>query len=73
MVLFKATESEMQYLQAGRGLGWDDHVLGGIRVTDIAGSHFSMMVEPGMSQLVEGLRRELEALDERPHPRTRAA
>jgi thioesterase domain-containing protein/acyl carrier protein len=74
MVLFKATESEMQYLQAGRSLGWDGHVRGDIRVTDIAGSHFSMLSEPGVSQLVEGLRREIEALDERPlHPRTRAA
>lgn len=74
MVLFKATESEMQYLQAGRCLGWGDHVRGEIRVTDIAGSHFSMMAEPGVSQLIEGLRKELEALDEKPlHPRTRAA
>jgi thioesterase domain-containing protein len=74
MVLFKATESEMQYLQAGRSLGWDRHVHGGIRVIDIAGSHFSMMAEPGVSQLIEGLRREIESLDEKPlHPQTRAA
>jgi thioesterase domain-containing protein/acyl carrier protein len=64
MVLFKATESEMQYLQAGRGLGWEEHVRGGIRVTDIAGSHFSMMAEPGVTELIEGLRKEIEALDE---------
>jgi thioesterase domain-containing protein/acyl carrier protein len=74
MALFKATESEMQYLQAGRGLGWEEHVRGGIRVTDIAGSHFSMMAEPGVTELIEGLRKEIEALDEKPlHPNTRAA
>lgn len=66
MVLFKATESEMQYLQAGRGLGWEEHVQGGIRVTDIAGSHFTMMAEPGVTELIEGLRKEIEALDEKP-------
>ncbi|MDP3759618.1 MAG: SDR family NAD(P)-dependent oxidoreductase [Ramlibacter sp.] len=74
MVLFKATESEMQYLQAGRSLGWEQHVRGDIRVTEIAGSHFSVMSEPGVSQLIEGLRREIEALDDKPlHPQTRAA
>jgi acyl transferase domain-containing protein/thioesterase domain-containing protein len=74
MALFKATESEMQYLHAGRGLGWEEHVRGGIRVIDIAGSHFSMMAEPGVTELIEGLRREIEALDEKPlHPHTRAA
>jgi len=74
IVLFKATDSEMQYLQAGRSLGWEAHVHGGIRVTDIAGSHFSMMAEPGVSELIEGLRRELaRAGDKPPRPRTRVA
>ncbi|HSH88539.1 MAG TPA: thioesterase domain-containing protein, partial [Ramlibacter sp.] len=74
IALFKATESEMQYLDAGRCLGWEENVRGEIRVTDIAGSHFSMMAEPGVSELVEGLRRELAAADGRPvHPQTRAA
>jgi acyl transferase domain-containing protein/thioesterase domain-containing protein len=74
IALFKATESEMQYLQAGRTLGWEENVRGEIRVNDIAGSHFSMMAEPGVSQLIEGLRKELARLDEKPtHPRTRAA
>jgi thioesterase domain-containing protein len=54
----------MQYLQAGRGLGWEEHVRGEIRVTSIAGSHFSMMAEPGVTELIEGLRKEIEALDE---------
>ncbi|HSV44191.1 MAG TPA: thioesterase domain-containing protein, partial [Ramlibacter sp.] len=63
VVLFKATQSEMQYLDAGPRLGWEEHVQGEIRVTDIAGSHFSLMSQPGLSQLVEGLRRELAALD----------
>ncbi len=74
VALFKATEGEMQYLNAGRHLGWDEHVRGEIRVTDIAGSHFSMMAEPGVTQLIEALRRELAAADEKPlHPQTRVA
>jgi len=74
IVLFKATDSEMQYLQAGRRLGWEEHVRGEIRVTDIAGSHFSMMAEPGVSDLIEGLRAELARLDETPlHSQTQAA
>ena len=74
IALFKATESEMQYLDAGRCLGWEENVRGEIRVTDISGSHFSMMAEPGVSELVEGLRRELAGADGRPvHPQTRAA
>jgi hypothetical protein len=74
ITLFKATESEMQYLQAGRALGWEEHVKGEIRVNDIAGSHFSMMAEPGVSELIEGLRKELARADEKPHtPKTRAA
>jgi thioesterase domain-containing protein/acyl carrier protein len=74
IALFKATESEMQYLDAGRCLGWEENVRGEIRVTAIAGSHFSMMAEPGVSELVEGLRRELAGADGKPvHPKTRAA
>jgi hypothetical protein len=48
-------------------------VQGGIRVTDIAGSHFSMMAEPGVTELIEGLRREIEALDGRPQDYDRRA
>ncbi|MBG9390065.1 type I polyketide synthase [Caenimonas aquaedulcis] len=75
VVLFKATESEMQYLNAGRTLGWEEHVKGDIRVTDIAGSHFSMMAEPGVSELIEGIRRELDRVDDHlpGAPKTRVA
>ncbi|MDB5875431.1 MAG: polyketide synthase-like protein [Ramlibacter sp.] len=74
VALFKATESEMLYLQAGRSLGWEEHIRGEIRVTDIAGSHFSMMAEPGVSELIEGMRKELSAADDKPvHPQTRVA
>jgi thioesterase domain-containing protein len=59
IVLFKAMQAETQYLAAGPTLGWDAHVHGTIRITHIAGSHFTMMSEPGVSQLVEGLRAEL--------------
>lgn len=63
IVLFKARDGEMQYLHAGHYLGWDACILGGIRVVQVNGSHFSMMSEPGLSQLAAGLRRELDRLD----------
>jgi thioesterase domain-containing protein/acyl carrier protein len=71
IALFRATEAEMQYLAAGRVLGWDEHVKGNIRVTEVSGSHFSMMSEPGVSELIEGLRVEL-GLKDRPIEQPRA-
>jgi thioesterase domain-containing protein len=65
IALFRATKAEMQYLAAGRTLGWEQHVKGAIRITEVSGSHFSMMSEPGVSELVEGLRVEL-GLKDRP-------
>jgi acyl transferase domain-containing protein/thioesterase domain-containing protein len=59
IVLFRATQGDMQYLAAGETLGWGDHVEGGIRVVRVPGSHLSMMSEPGVSRLIEGLRAEL--------------
>jgi thioesterase domain-containing protein/aryl carrier-like protein len=74
MALFRAKEAEMQYLGAGRSLGWDEHILGEIRLTEIGGSHFTMMAEPGVSELIEAFRKELALLDEHPqHPRTQVA
>jgi acyl transferase domain-containing protein/thioesterase domain-containing protein len=64
MVLFKAAQAELEYMNAGRTLGWDAHILGGIRTVEVAGSHLSMMSEPGVSQLIDGFRKELAALDE---------
>ncbi|AEG94151.1 type I polyketide synthase [Ramlibacter tataouinensis] len=63
LALFKATESDTQYLQAGMRLGWEEYVRGDIRIVQIAGSHFSVMNEPGVSQLIDGLRQELAAAD----------
>jgi thioesterase domain-containing protein/acyl carrier protein len=63
IALFRATEAEMQYLAAGESLGWDEHVKGAIRITEVSGSHFSMMSEPGVSELIEGLRVELGLAD----------
>ena len=60
LALFKARESDTQYLGAGMKLGWEEHVRGEIRVVEIPGSHFSMMAEPGVSELVHQLRLELE-------------
>jgi thioesterase domain-containing protein/acyl carrier protein len=66
IVLFKASEADNQYLGAGHTLGWEEHIRGDIRVTGIRGSHFSMMAEPGISELVAALRRELGLADEEP-------
>ncbi|MES2784438.1 MAG: beta-ketoacyl synthase N-terminal-like domain-containing protein [Pseudomonadota bacterium] len=60
VALFKARESDTQYLGAGDKLGWDEHVTGDIRVVEIQGSHFSMMAEPGVTELTHALRIELE-------------
>lgn len=62
LVLFRATEGDLDYLDAGDTLGWDANVQGEIYVTSIAGSHFSMMSEPGVSELVDGFRRSLAAI-----------
>jgi thioesterase domain-containing protein len=64
VVLFKAELAETLYLYAGRQLGWDDYVSGEIRVTEIAGSHFTMMAEPGVSRLIDAFRNELQRLDD---------
>jgi thioesterase domain-containing protein/acyl carrier protein len=69
VVLFKAAQAETVYLYAGSALGWDEYVRGEIRVTEIGGSHFSMMAEPGVTELIEAIRRELARLDGKPgHP-----
>ena len=74
MVLFKATQADTQYLGAGDRLGWDEHIGGEIRVTTIAGSHFSMMAEPGVSELIAAFKKELDRLDGDPRPpRSRVA
>ncbi len=59
LTLFRASQGEMQYLDAGQGLGWDEYIRGSIRVHEINGSHFSMMAEPGVSELIEGFRKAL--------------
>jgi thioesterase domain-containing protein/acyl carrier protein len=59
IALFKAMQADTQYLGAGPALGWEEHVRGSIRVTNIAGSHFTMMAEPGVSELIHALRLEL--------------
>ncbi|HUR90146.1 MAG TPA: SDR family NAD(P)-dependent oxidoreductase [Ramlibacter sp.] len=65
VVLFRAVQAETQYLAAGPALGWEEYIRGAVRVIEVPGSHFSMMSEPGVTQLVEGLRVEL-GLAERP-------
>lgn len=64
LVLFKAAQADLDYLQAGRSLGWNEHIRGDIRVVDVAGSHLSMLSEPGVSQVIDGLRKELVLLDD---------
>jgi thioesterase domain-containing protein len=59
LTLFRASQGEMQYLDAGQSLGWDEYIRGPVRVNEINGSHFSMMAEPGVSELIEGFRKAL--------------
>ena len=66
LVLFRATEGDLDYLDAGDTLGWNANVQGEIHVTSIAGSHFSMMSEPGVSELVDGFRQSLAAIKASP-------
>jgi thioesterase domain-containing protein len=74
IALFRATQAETQYLGAGDLLGWNEHIRGEIRVTEIGGSHITMMSEPGVSQLIEAFKKELARLDEHPqHPHTQVA
>jgi acyl transferase domain-containing protein/thioesterase domain-containing protein len=66
IALFKATRADTLYLRAGAMLGWQDYIRDAIRVTNIAGSHFTMMAEPGVSELVDAFRKELGMLDGHP-------
>ena len=68
IVLFRATEGDMQYLDAGHTLGWETCVQGDIHVTSIVGSHFSMMSEPGVSELIAGFKTSLSRIDSPTEP-----
>jgi acyl transferase domain-containing protein/thioesterase domain-containing protein/acyl carrier protein len=63
MVLFRAQQGYTPYLNAGPKLGWQTHLCGHIRVVEIPGSHVSMLTEPGLSTLAQGLRQELARVD----------
>jgi thioesterase domain-containing protein len=63
MVLFRAQQGYTPYLNAGPQLGWQAHLRGDIRVVEIPGSHVSMLSEPGLSQLAQGLRQALARAD----------
>ena len=73
IVLFRATEGDMQYLDAGNALGWQSTVHGDIHVTSIVGSHFSMMSEPGVSELIAGFKTSLALIDSSTEPVTSPA
>ena len=63
VVLFRCSEAYTPYLRAGAKLGWQAHVEGGVRVTEVPGSHVTMMAEPGLSVLMGRVKRELARLD----------
>jgi thioesterase domain-containing protein/acyl carrier protein len=63
IVMLKASLAETLYLYAGPTLGWKEHVKGEVRIEPISGSHFTMMTEPGVSEVTEAIRRELVRLD----------
>ncbi len=63
LLLFKACDAEVPYLAAGPTLGWDQWVAGRIDTVSLSGSHFTIMREPGLTQLSQGLARVLARLD----------
>jgi len=63
VVLLRAQHGYTPYLNAGPQLGWQAHLRGNIRVVEIPGTHVSMLLEPGLSVLVHGLRQELIRAD----------
>jgi acyl transferase domain-containing protein/thioesterase domain-containing protein len=65
MLLCRARQGYTPYLNAGPCLGWQAHVQGELRVVEIDGSHVSMLSGPGLTQLVQGLREEMQRADER--------
>jgi thioesterase domain-containing protein len=65
VLLCRARQGYTPYLNAGPCLGWQAHVRGELRVVEVDGSHVSMLSEPGLTQLVQGLREELQRTDER--------
>jgi thioesterase domain-containing protein/aryl carrier-like protein len=65
MLLCRASQGYTPYLNAGPCLGWQAHVRGELRVVEVDGSHVSMLSSPGLTQLVQGLRDELQRADER--------
>jgi thioesterase domain-containing protein/acyl carrier protein len=69
VLLFRAAQAETQYLAAGPTLGWDEYVKGALRVVEVTGSHFTMMSEPGVSQLIDGLRVRLKLPEHVPQQR----
>ena len=62
LVLYKALDATITYLNAGEYLGWEAHVNGFIKVVDVTGSHNSMMEEPGLTELSLALKAELDRL-----------
>jgi acyl transferase domain-containing protein/thioesterase domain-containing protein len=65
VLLCRASQGYTPYLNAGPCLGWQAHMRGELRVVEIDGSHVSMLSGHGLTQLVQGLRDELQRADER--------
>lgn len=63
LLLFRARDAEVPYLAAGPTLGWNRSVQGRIDVIALHGSHFSVMSDPGLGELAQGLRQTLARLD----------
>jgi thioesterase domain-containing protein len=63
LLLFRAQQGYTPYLNAGDQLGWQAHIRGPVRVIEIPGSHVSMLSQPGLLQLTQGLRQALNEAD----------
>ena len=62
MVLYKALNASTQYLNAGKCMGWNEHIDEHIKIISIPGTHNSMMEEPGLSVLSLALKAELDRI-----------
>jgi thioesterase domain-containing protein/acyl carrier protein len=63
LLIFRATNATMPYLQAGPSLGWDKLVSGDIQIVEIEAWHESVFESPSIEVVASALNARLDALD----------
>lgn len=59
-VLFRASEVPFLYRHLRPSLGWERHILGGVRIVAVGGSHFTVLRPGNEAKLADALREEIE-------------